>query len=146
MPIRIAIQSRFRIDRAMMRRAVRTVLTGEGVTDAEISLAFVDDVTSARVNQQFLKHAGPTDVITFPWSNPQAKILEGELVIGCKIARRIAKERRHNWNAELALYVVHGVLHLCGYDDKSKAARKAMRGREALYLDRLKLPAIAETR
>lgn len=144
MPIRIAIHSAYRIDRALMRRAVRTVLTGEGVTDAEISLAFVDDATSARVNQQFLKHVGPTDVITFPLSEAGSSPLLGELIVGVKVAQRVAREKKHDFQAELALYVIHGVLHLCGYDDKKKRTRMKMRAREAHYLQILKLPAIAE--
>lgn len=127
-----------------MRRVARTVLTGEGITNAEISLAFVDDAASARVNQQFLSHVGPTDVITFPLSDAGSSPLVGELVIGVEVAHRVAKARKHDCQAELALYVIHGLLHLCGHDDKKKQARLAMRACEAHYLKTLRLPAIAE--
>jgi probable rRNA maturation factor len=129
------------VDRALMRRAARAVLAGEGVADAEISLVFVDDAESARVNETFLQHDGPTDVITFPLEDEP---LQGELIVGVPVAAREAAARGHEISAELALYVIHGVLHLCGYDDKKAGPRKRMRAREALYLHQLGLPAIAE--
>ena len=54
------------IDRGRMREAVRVVLAGEGVADAEISLAFVDNPTIHRLNQRYLQHDEPTDVLSFP--------------------------------------------------------------------------------
>lgn len=144
MGVRIAIHQAdisFRVDRPLMRRAARAVLRGEAVSAAELSLAFVDDAASARINWQFLNHRGPTDVITFPLAHDP---LAGELVIGAIVAQRVAAERGHDVQAELALYVVHGVLHLCGYDDKSAAKRRVMRERERAYLAQLRLPIIAD--
>src|SRR4051794_27155228 len=98
------------IDRGAMRDAARKVLEGEGVPAASLSLAFVDDATVHRINRQFLEHDEPTDVVSFPLSNPGAKTLEGELVIGAEVARRVAAERGHDEQVELALYVIHGTL------------------------------------
>src|SRR5262245_42487270 len=132
------------IDRAAMRQLVRTVLDGEGVADAEISLAFVDNPTIHRLNQRYLQHDEPTDVLSFPLSEPNAKRLAGELVVGAEVALAQAQERGHDVQAELALYVIHGLLHLCGHDDKTPAAEAAMRQRERHYLRELGLPDIAE--
>ena len=143
--VKVAVpQEVVEIDRNLMRSAARAVLEGEGVAAAALSLAFVDDATSHRLNKQFLDHDEPTDVITFPLSGPGAKTLEGELVIGAEVARRVAAERGHDEQAELALYVVHGVLHLCGYDDKAPAAERTMRERERHYMKQLGLPDISE--
>ena len=131
------------VDRGKMRELVRTVLEGENVLDHEISLAFVDNPTIHRLNKQFLEHDEPTDVLSFPLSGPDAKKLAGELVVGVEVARQQADERGHDVHAELALYVIHGLLHLCGYDDKSAGAAKEMRARERHYLARLGLPDIA---
>lgn len=128
------------IDRAKMRVSVRTVLEGEGISDAEISLAFVDDHTSQTLNNRYLQHNEPTDVLSFPLSDGKGK-LRGELVIGAEVAREACEE--HDVQAELALYVIHGLLHLCGYDDKSPTASRAMRERERHYLRELGLPDIA---
>src|SRR5687768_56182 len=132
------------VDRAFIRQTVRTVLDGEGVADAEISLAFVDNATIHTLNKRYLDHDEPTDVLSFPLSEPNAKKLSGELVIGAEVALAQAQARGHDVNAELALYVIHGLLHLCGHDDKTPAAAKAMRERERHYLKELGLPDIAE--
>ena len=123
------------------QRAIRPC---DGVAAASVSLAFVDDATIHRLNKQFLDHDEPTDVLTFPLSGPGAKTLEGEVVIGAEVARAQAAERGHDEQAELALYVIHGLLHLCGHDDTTAAAAQAMRGRERHYLQALGLPLIAD--
>ena len=132
------------IDRGRMREIARAVLEGEGVREYEISLAFVDNPTIHRLNKQYLQHDEPTDVLTFPYSAGNAKKLEGELVLGVEIAKAQGEERGHDVQAELALYVIHGLLHLCGFDDKSSDAEKKMRAREKHYLLQLSLPDIAE--
>ena len=132
------------IDRGRMREIARAVLAGEEFADYEISLVFVDNMTIHRLNKQYLDHDEPTDVITFPYSNAGAKKLEGELVIGVEVALSQAAERGHDVQAELALYVIHGLLHLCGYDDKSPRAETRMRARERHYLALASLPDIAE--
>ena len=131
------------VDRKRMREIVRAVLEGEGAPDADVSLAFVDNPTIHTLNKRYLGHDEPTDVLSFPLSEPHAKKLAGELVIGAEVARAQAAERGHDVQAELALYVIHGLLHLCGYDDATKADAAAMRERERHYLRRLGLPDIA---
>ena len=144
---RIAIaspQERVPIDRARMREAVRSVLAGEDEADYEISLAFVDNPTIHRLNRRYLQHDEPTDVLSFPLSEPGARRLAGELVLGVEVAIEQAAARGHDVQTELTLYVIHGLLHLCGYDDHDDASRAAMRERERLYLRQLGLPDIAE--
>lgn len=131
------------IDRGRMREIVRAVLEGEGVADAEVSLAFVDNATIHRLNQRYLNHDEPTDVLSFPLSEPNAKRLAAELVIGAEVAQAQADSRGHDVQAELALYVIHGLLHLCGLDDKTDTGAGAMRQREQHYLHALGLPDIA---
>lgn len=132
------------VDRARMRETARAVLSGENVPEYEISLAFVDNPTMHRLNKQYLDHDEPTDVLSFPLSDPSAKKLAGELILGVEVAREQAVQRGHDVQAELALYVIHGLLHLCGHDDKSPAAAHQMRDRERHYLAQLGLPDIAE--
>src|SRR5437868_849282 len=84
------------IDRGRMREVVRAVLEGEGITDAEISLAFVDNPTIHRLNRQFLGHDEPTDVLSFPLSEPNSRKLSGELVIGALVALAQAGARGHD--------------------------------------------------
>jgi probable rRNA maturation factor len=102
------------VDRRRMREVARAVLEGENAADAEISLAFVDNPTIHRLNKRYLDHDEPTDVLSFPLSEPNARRLAGELVIGAEVAKAQAESRGHDVQAELALYVIHGLLHLGG--------------------------------
>src|SRR3954467_4000628 len=122
------------IDRGALRQLVRAVLDGEGVADAEISLAFVDNPTIHALNKRYLRHDEPTDVLSFPLSEANAARLAGELVVGAEVAKEQAAERGHDVQAELALYVIHGLLHLCGHDDHEPEQAQAMRRRERHYL------------
>src|SRR5438034_7796295 len=115
------------IDRASLRHIVKSVLQGEDIPEAEVSLAFVDNPTIHQLNKRYLQHDEPTDVLSFPLSAANARKLEGELVIGTEVARAQAEARGHDVQAELALYVIHGLLHLCGLDDGTEAGAKAMR-------------------
>jgi probable rRNA maturation factor len=131
------------IDRGRMREVARTVLDGEGVAEYEISLAFVDNSTIHRLNKRYLDHDEPTDVLSFPLSEANARKLAGELVLGAEVAKEQADKRGHTVDTELALYVIHGLLHLCGYDDTTEASARNMRERERHYLTLLGLPDIA---
>ena len=131
------------VERGTLKQVVRTVLEGEEVGEAEISLAFVDNPTIHRLNLRYLSHDEPTDVLSFPLSEPGARRLTGELVIGAEVARDQAESRGHDVQAELARYVIHGLLHLCGHDDQTPSGAAAMRERERHYLRQLGLPDIA---
>jgi probable rRNA maturation factor len=137
-------QEQVRIDERLMREVARTVLNGENAADAQISLAFVDNATIRQLNQRFLGHDEPTDVLSFPLNEPKARRQAGEVVIGAEVAQSQAEARGHDVHAELALYVIHGLLHLCGYDDKEAEHAAAMRARERHYLRALRFPDIAE--
>ena len=144
--IRVAIaspQDIVPIDRARMRQTAKSVLEGEQIHDAEVSLAFVDNATIQQLNKRYLQHDEPTDVLSFPLSEPKSRRLAGELVLGAEVAQGEANVRGHPVEAELALYVIHGLLHLCGYDDKASAGAAAMRQREQHYLQLLGYPNIA---
>ena len=143
---RIAIHSQqdaVPIDRGKMRGGRRAVLDGEGQAEAEISLAFVDNATIHVLNKRYLDHNEPTDVLSFPLSEPNARTLSGEVVIGAEVALVQATERGHDVQAELALYVIHGLLHLCGHDDHEEDGRTAMRQRERHYLTLLGYPDVS---
>ncbi|HEV3238641.1 MAG TPA: rRNA maturation RNase YbeY [Gemmataceae bacterium] len=131
------------LDRGRLREIVRTVLAGESEPDYEISLAFVDNATIHRLNKRYLDHDEPTDVLSFPLSEPGAKKLAGELVIGVEVAQAEANQRGHDIQVELALYVIHGLLHLCGYDDHKDADAARMRERERHYLCLVGLPDVS---
>lgn len=132
------------IEWGRMREVVKAVLSGENVARAQISLAFVDNPTIHELNKRYLDHDEPTDVLSFPLSGPGAKSLDGELVLGAEVALAEAGERGHDVQVELTLYVIHGLLHLCGYDDHENEDRAEMRRRERHYLQVLGLPDVTD--
>lgn len=101
----------------------------------ELSIVFVDDSAIATIHAQFMDDPSPTDVITFP-PEPQMQSA-GEIIVSVDHARTRAAELNLPFARELALYLVHGWLHLCGFDDRNDADRKAMRTAEATLLDAL---------
>lgn len=135
--IEIANRQRVRkLDRARLRDAVRRVLEGEGLTQGTISLAIVDDPTIHDVNRRFLNHDYATDVISFAFERTEDGV-DGEIVASVDTAIRTAAEMGGDADEELLLYLIHGALHLVGYDDHSDADRERMRERERHYLTSL---------
>ncbi len=95
--------------------AVRHVLVEEGVTAAEISVAFVGDEEIGRMNEGYLAHAGATDVISFALHAAGERPL-GDIYVGVEQAARQAAEMRVPPGEELLRLAIHGTLHVLGYD------------------------------
>ena len=161
-PFRIDFAVRQRllaVDRKVLARLARTVLERERVAAARISVAVVDDPQIHAINRDFLGHDFPTDVVSFllectpQRSSPRAtarltrrgagKALEGEIVISAETALKNAARYAVTPGQELALYLVHGLLHLCGYDDLTPREKRLMRRREAEALQAMQRPAAA---
>ena len=123
------------VDRARLKKAVRLVLAGAGIESAEISIGVVSDQRMHELNRQYLQHDYPTDVLSFVLDHSAAdKSLDGQIVVSSDYAAREAA--RYGWTTddELLLYVIHGSLHLVGYDDTTTEAKQAMRQAEANLL------------
>ena len=124
------------VDAKNLTRLVEGVLGDEGIVQAAISVALVDNASIRRINQQHLGHDWPTDVISFPLSAATEPELVGELVVSAEMASDTAAELGAEPAAELALYVIHGLLHLCGHDDLTESDVHEMRARESTHLKR----------
>ena len=107
----------------LLRRAVKKTLTSEGIHDrsVEISIALVADETMRRLNMQYRGKDTPTDVLSFPMEQdvviPGIPRLLGDVVISVDTAVRQAEAGKGSLDDELCHLVIHGVLHLLGYDD-----------------------------
>ena len=113
---------------------VRGVLRGETRKDADLNIVFIADGRMIRMNSTFLKHRNTTDVLSFPLSGTNSRTIEGEIYVNLDQAQRQAKEYRVSIRNETARLVIHGVLHLVGYDDRSKRAKARMTRLEDNYL------------
>ena len=104
----------------------------------ELSVALVGDRRMSELHQQFMNVSGPTDVLTFPLDlDVRGRPLAGEVIVCVPEARRQAKARKVPVERELLLYALHGMLHLCGYDDRTDASFRAMHRTEDEILTRL---------
>ncbi len=130
------VQGHLPLDPEDLAGLARRVLLFEGVERGSISIALVDDATIHALNRRHLDHDWPTDVISFRLSEPDELELNGELIVSTEMAARTAEEIGANARDELALYVVHGLLHLCGMEDQTESGAAAMRRRESEILSR----------
>ena len=132
-----------RIGRASLERLVRRVLACEGIEAAEIGILLVDDRRIAAMHGRWLGDGTPTDVITFDLSDADVRsggLLRGDIVASTETARRVARDFGWTPRQEVAYYVVHGLLHLTGYDDRTPGRRRAMRARERSVMKTVGLP------
>lgn len=121
---------RFAKRQASLLRAAESILASVGESQAELSLELVGDRRMRRLNRMYRKKDRTTDVLAFPMreSHNPCPMLLGDVVISVPTARRQAKESGRSLGDELAALLVHGVLHLCGYDHE-RSAREAVRMR-----------------
>ena len=98
------------------------------INEGELSIAFVSDAEIAQVHADFMDDPSPTDVITFP-AQPEMKSA-GEIIVSVDHAHSRAAELGEPFSRELSLYLVHGWLHLAGYDDSKESDRAKMREAE----------------
>lgn len=114
-------------------------------SDTELAVILLDDRQITEINESYLQHQGPTDVISFDYVDDfdetcvskEDPFTLGELYISLETAERQAKEYKKSLNEELLLYIAHGMLHLCGYDDHSEEDIKKMRQAETRVLSSL---------
>ena len=95
------------------------------IAGGELSVVFVDDATIADVHNIYMSDPTPTDVITFPANADMG--FAGEIIVSVDHAQKKSEELGEPFNRELSLYLIHGWLHLAGYDDHSENDRAAMR-------------------
>jgi len=145
-----------KINPRLLKQIVDELFAELEISEAELGIRLVAAKEMARVNWQFLQHEGSTDVITFNYSDPvgddarslKKKKLEpphvgsynlicGELFICVDDAVVQAKQFGTNWQSEVVRYIVHGILHLLGYDDLEPHLRREMKRAENRLVRRL---------
>jgi probable rRNA maturation factor len=132
--LQVTDRGRPRTPRALLARVVTAALRHCRKPSLPVSLFLCDDRAIARLHGEYLGDPTPTDVITFD--------LDGtaEIAVSVQTAARAARARGRTVRSEVALYVVHGVLHACGHDDRTRAERTRMRAAERAVLEALGMP------
>jgi len=146
-----------RVNLRLLRQVAEAALMELGWdADACLGIYLVSAAKMARLNRTFLRHDGPTDVITFGYETPTAaprkntafggrpadpvdleRPLHGEVFICMSEALAQARQFQSTWPSELIRYIIHGVLHLQGHDDLKPGARRRMKQAENRLLRRL---------
>ena len=106
----------------------------EGYEEGEITYIFCDDDYLHKINVEALGHDTLTDIISFDYT--VGKVVHGDVYISVDRVKENALELRQPFEVELLRVMAHGLLHYCGYNDKSSLERERMRKRESEHLDR----------
>lgn len=148
MKTQVSVQRRVRaaeLSRGLLQRAARQTLSDEGIVGGDVSVLLTDDAEIHALNQQWRGVDKPTDVLSFPLHDDldalgdadEGAISLGDVVISLDTARREAVERGVSLDEVVAHLMVHGVLHLLGYDHGAADEEREMRGCEQRTLQRL---------
>ena len=151
MPVHMQIQvRRVTFDQARLDRQARAILSDVGEASAELGILFVGDQRMRSLNRQYRGKDRTTDVLAFAMREAphSSSSLLGDVVIAVPTAARQAKEGQRSLDEELTVLLVHGILHLCGYDhERSEKEARRMHRRERMILGSLaRLPKLAGCR
>ncbi len=123
-------------------KTIRTWITDtivkEGKTPGEISVIFCNDSFLLDMNIKYLSHDTLTDIITFDYT--EGSLISGDIFLSIERVKENAGVFSKSFSEELHRVIIHGVLHLCGYKDKSQKDKLIMRGKEEAYLANLPHP------
>ncbi|MBF0499963.1 MAG: rRNA maturation RNase YbeY [Candidatus Riflebacteria bacterium] len=127
-------QKKIKINTRRIRTIAQEIMKFEGLPDhVELSVVFCDDDFVQKLNNQYLGHNRPTDVLSFPIEEEEFESeirMIGDVVISVEAACRQAEELKHPVELEIVFLLTHGLLHLIGYDHSVKSALARMKQRE----------------
>ncbi len=129
------ITSGFEYDKKELKKIAKMILSDAKIQSVMLNIVFVDDEFIIKMNKEYLKVDSATDVISFVLENDQEKgALEGEVYADLEQIQRQARQYKTGWINELFRVVIHGILHVVGYDDQSPPEQMAMTEKENHYL------------
>jgi rRNA maturation RNase YbeY len=120
-------------NKGKLRTWIKDVIISEGKTVGEVNFILCDDDYLSKLNFKYLKHRTLTDILTFPLSEDNEKI-KGDIYISIPRVRENATKFKTIIDDELHRIMIHGILHMIGYNDSTKQQKKLMREKENFYL------------
>ena len=111
---------------------ISKVITSENCKEGDINYIFCDDEYLLDINQKYLSHDTLTDIISFDYT--VGKELHGDIYISVERVKENANDFEVDFIDEIRRVMVHGILHYCGYKDKSEDEKKLMRSKEDFYI------------
>ena len=128
------------------KKWIKIVISNQDFKVGNLNIIFSSDTYLLKINQDYLNHNHYTDVITFDYldeqnypdtTNNSDHRTIGDIYICCDLAETAARQHKNDFSTEIILYIVHGILHLCGYNDLEKADVQNMRSKEKEILSLL---------
>ncbi len=128
--IDVEIHSKPSLTKTLVRSIVNEIAKDKGCKFSYLEISFVTKDIIQEINKEHLHHDYPTDIITFEYDRDEDDVIDGELIICSQVAEENAEEYGVSVESELLRLVVHGVLHLIGYDDTDEVKKKLMKSEE----------------
>lgn len=123
-------------DKLLLKTFLSSIFAEEGLDFESVSYIFCTDDFLLKLNQQYLKHDTFTDILTFTLSGTSLPVVS-EIYISIERVKENAKSLKVNYVDELHRVMIHGILHLCGYNDSTQNEKAKMRLKEDYYLSRI---------
>lgn len=122
------------IEKMKVNRWIKEIANDYSKKVGDIAYIFCSDEKILEVNNQYLQHDYYTDIITFDYT--EGNIISGDIFISVDTVRSNAEEFKVSYETELLRIIIHGILHLCGHDDKTPELRIEMSKKENLALEK----------
>ncbi len=123
---------------------ITAVIKEEGFSEGDINYIFMNDEMLLEINKKFLEHDTYTDIITFDLSEEEKEI-SAEIFISTERVVENATKFKVSYPEEMHRVLIHGILHLCGYNDKTAEEKEEMRAKENYYLGKIDLEIMLES-
>lgn len=114
---------------------ISNTISDEGFKEGDVNYIFCDDAYLLNLNMEFLDHDTLTDIISFDYT--MGKLISGDVYISIDRVRENAKDFNVSFENELSRVMIHGILHYCGYKDKTDRETSEMRSKENYYISKL---------
>ena len=115
-----------RVNLKQLHRYLKKILVFLNIPSKELSILLCENTLIRKLNKKYFKKPSVTDVIAFSLTDDLEPDYLGEVVVSVEEAAKVAKRLGCKWQDELRLYLIHGILHLVGYDDRTKVKRAGM--------------------
>ena len=112
------------IEKKKISKWIKDVAAGYGKKTGDIAYIFCNDEKILEINRQYLQHDYFTDIITFDYT--EGDVISGDIFISLDTVKSNSEELNQLFQDELHRIIIHGILHLCGHDDKTPELRKSM--------------------
>lgn len=127
------------LSKSLIRKSLKILKSELSLKIAHLQINILNGADIIALNQKYLNHDYNTDIITFDYRVDLANPIDGEIFISFEDAQKNAEKYKVSLNNELIRLIIHGVLHLSGFDDKSPIEKRKMKKMENYFLEKLKV-------